>query len=102
MGENSILVLGDYSRSDIEIVLFLCTITRAGASALAEIFGRNQGPTKLDLCRIDNFVLANGLCENSRLKSWRPNISSNVDVGKREVLAIAGALRENKGLSTWI
>jgi hypothetical protein len=93
MDENHCRVLGAYSRPDLEIVLENCTIS----DALAEVLGRNQGPTKLDYCKIDNLVLANGLYGNSRLKSWRPIMSSNVDVGKREVLAIAGALRENKG-----
>jgi hypothetical protein len=33
----------------------------AGANALAEVLGRNQGPTKLDQCNIDHVVLAHGL-----------------------------------------
>jgi hypothetical protein len=95
MDEDHIRVLGTYSRPDIEIELHSCEITSAGARALAEVLGRNQGPTKLDSCRIDNVVLANGLRGNSRLKSLRPRFSDN---GNREVLAIAGALKENKGL----
>jgi hypothetical protein len=99
MDENHFRVLGAYdSRPGLEIVLHCCKITSAGASALVEILGRNQGPTKIDFCQIDNFVLANGLRGNSRLKSLIPRISGNPDVGNREVLAIAGALRENKGL----
>jgi hypothetical protein len=98
LDEDQCRVLGAYSRPDLEIVLDNCAISDAGASALAEVLGRNQGPTKLDGCRIDNFVLANGLRGNSRLKSWGPRISRNPDVGNREVLAIAGALQENKGL----
>jgi hypothetical protein len=93
--EDSIHVLGDYSRPDLEIVLDLCTITGAGASTLAEVLGHNQGPTKLTLCHIDNSVIANGLRGNSRLQSLEPRFSNN---SNREVLAIAGALRENKGL----
>jgi hypothetical protein len=65
---------------------------------LAEVLGRNQGPTKIDSCYIDNFVLANGLRGNSRLQSLSPRLSHNVEVGHREGLAIASALRENKGL----
>jgi hypothetical protein len=65
---------------------------------LAEVLGRNQGPTKLDRCDIDNLVLEDGLRENSRLKSLTPRISSNRVISNREALAIAGALRENKGL----
>jgi hypothetical protein len=61
-----------------------------GASALEEILGRNQGPTKLEYCFIDYSVLANGLRGNSRLKSFSPTLFN--------VLAIAGALKENKGL----
>jgi hypothetical protein len=98
MDENHCRVLGAYSRPDLEIVLDGCEITSAGTSALVEILGRNQGPTKLDCIYIDNFALAKGLRGNSHLKSWRPCISRNPDDGNREVLAIAGALRENKGL----
>jgi hypothetical protein len=35
---------------------------------------------------------------NNRLKSFRPYISGTLDVCKRDVLAIADALKENKGL----
>jgi hypothetical protein len=96
--ENHCRVLGDYSRPGLVIVLDCCEITTAGANALAEVLGRNKGPTKIEFCGIDNFILANGLRGNSRLKSWRPRLSNNVEVRNREVLAIAGALRENKGL----
>jgi hypothetical protein len=99
MDENHCRVLGDYSRPGLEIVLDRCKITSAGASALAEVLGRNQGPTKLDFCVIDNLVLADGLRGNSRLKSLRPRlISSNLEVRNRQILAIADAVRENKGL----
>jgi hypothetical protein len=98
MDEDHCRVLGAYSIPDLEIVLDNCTISDAGACALAEVLERNQGPTKITFCEIDNVILANGLRGNSRLKSWRPHISGNRDVGNREVLAIAGALRENKGL----
>jgi hypothetical protein len=96
--ENHCCALGAYSRLDLEIVLIRCKLTSAGTSALAEILGRNQGPTKLVRCDIDNSVLADGLRENSRLKFWVPNVSDNRDVCNRELLAIAGGLRENKGL----
>jgi hypothetical protein len=98
MDENHCRVLGDYSRPDLEIVLDRCKITSAGAGALAEVLGRNQGPTKLDSCEIDNFVIANGLRGNSSLKSLRSRLSYNPDDGNRELVAIAGALRENRGL----
>jgi hypothetical protein len=98
LDEDQIRVLGAYSRPELDIVLKSCKITSAGASALAEVLGRNQGPAKLTYCEIDNFVLANGLRGNNRLKSLTPRVSSDHDVGNREVLAIAGALKENKGL----
>jgi hypothetical protein len=98
MDENHCRVLGAYSRPGLEIVLVCCKITSAGASALAEVLGRSQGPTKLDSCFIDNSVLADGLRGNSRMKYLRPRLSGNGDVGNRGVLAIADALRENKGL----
>jgi hypothetical protein len=102
LDENHCRVLGAYSRPGLEINLEDCAISSAGARALAEILGRNQGPTKLDFCNIDNFVIAEGLRGNSRLKSLTPRIPSNSgspsNLGNRGVLAIAGALRENKGL----
>jgi hypothetical protein len=96
MDENHCRALGGYSRPGLEIVLHFCKIMSAGAGALAEVLGRNQGPTKLDVCEIDNFVFANGLRGNSRLKSLTPNL--NRGIGSQELLAILGALPENKGL----
>jgi hypothetical protein len=98
LDENQIRVLGAYSRPGLEIELHSCGITSAGASALVEVLGRNQGPTKLFLCDVDTFVLADGLRGNSRLKILNLPLLNNRGVGNRQVLAIAGALRENKGL----
>jgi hypothetical protein len=74
--ENRSRVLGTHSRPELEIELIYCKFTSTGASALADVLGRNQGPTKLDFCDIDNLVLASGLRGNSRLKSLRQNIFS--------------------------
>jgi hypothetical protein len=101
MDETHCRVLGAYSRPDLEIELNSCVITGAGASALAEVLGRNQGPTRLDYCEIDNFVIANGLRGNSRLKSFGPYFSRDLDIRNRQLLAIADAIRENKGLVEW-
>jgi hypothetical protein len=98
MDENHCLVLGAYSRPDLEIVLRHCKLTSAGTNALAEVLGRNQGPTKLDSCYFENFIIANGLRGNSRLQSFTPLIINIRDVGNQDLLTIAGALRENKGL----
>jgi hypothetical protein len=98
LDEDHIRVLGDCSKPGLEIALNDCRITGTAAVALAEVLGRNQGPTKLFACYIDNSVVVNGLRGNSSLKSLEPSLSDNRDVGNREVLAIAGALRENKGL----
>jgi hypothetical protein len=98
MDEVHIRVLDAYSRPGLDIVLNYCRITRAGASALAEVLGRNQGPIKLGQCLIDNVVLANGLRGNSRLKILKLDFTSDLEVRNRELLAIAGALRGNKGL----
>jgi hypothetical protein len=98
MDENHCRGLGDYSRPGLDIELEGCYFTSAGASALAEVLGRNQGPTKLNWCNLDNIALADGLRGNSRLKSLRPRFSTNTDDGNQEVLAIADALQENKGL----
>jgi hypothetical protein len=99
LDENHIRVLGTYSRSDLDIELVRCALTtNAGSSALVEVLRRNQGPTKLDCCDIDNFLLASGLRGNSRLKSLKPYISGNPEFASRQVLAIAGAVKQNKGL----
>jgi hypothetical protein len=98
LDESHIHVLGVHSRPDLQIVLSHCKLTRAGTSALAEVLGRNQGPTKLDLCYIDNPVLADGLRGNSRLKSLKPHTSDSPMVSNQELLAIAATLKENKGL----
>jgi hypothetical protein len=65
---------------------------------LVEVLGGNQGPTKLNACLLDNFVFANGLRGNSRLKSLKLRLSSSVDACNRELLAIAGAVKERRGL----
>jgi hypothetical protein len=96
--KNHCRVLGSYSRPDLEIELKCCTITGSGAITLAEVLGRNQGPTVLDNCAIDYSILADGLRGNSRLKRLRTTYSINLDDGNRQGLAIANALRENKGL----
>jgi hypothetical protein len=102
MDEDQIRVFGAFSRPGLEIELKHCKITSTGARALAEILGRNQGPTKLDLCYIDNVVLVDGLRGNSRLKILRPRLSAtlfrNSDDCIQELLAIAVAVKENKGL----
>jgi hypothetical protein len=111
LDEDHCRVLGDFSKPGLEMVLDCCEITVAAGGVLAQVLGCNQGPTKLDCCDIDNSVLADGLRGNSRLKSLRPrkysgellgnryggNALGNV-LGNREVLAIAGGLKENKGL----
>jgi hypothetical protein len=92
------LALGEYSRPGLEIELIRCEFTSAGSSALADVLSNSQGPTKLDDCDIDNSFLANGLRGNSRLKSLTPQICGLLHACKRDVLAIADALKENKGL----
>jgi hypothetical protein len=95
-------VLGAYSRPDLDIVLCLCTSTSAGTSALAEVLGSIQGPTNLESCDMDYSILADGLRGNSRLKSSNPSpsprVAGSLEDDTREVLAMAGALQENKGL----
>jgi hypothetical protein len=98
LDEDEIRVLDAYSRPGLDIALVQCKLTSAGASALAEVLGRNQGPTKLDCCDIDNIVLANELRGNSRLTSLTLRLSRNLECADRQALAIAGALKENKGL----
>jgi hypothetical protein len=91
-------VLGALSRPGLEIELISCKLTSAGTSALAEVLGCNQGPTVLDDCDIDHSLLADGLRGNSRLKSFSPSFDKNRDVAIREIIAVASALKENKGL----
>jgi hypothetical protein len=98
LDEHHCRVLGAYSRPGLEIELEGCAITGSGARALAEVLGRNRGPTRLEGCKIDAFVLSDGLRGNSRLKSFRRHFFDYGSVSNREVVAIAGALRENRGL----
>jgi hypothetical protein len=98
LDENHCRVLGTYSRPDLEITLDQCSFTSAGLSALVAVLERNQGPTSLKWCKIDYSVLADGLRGNSRLKSLVYSTSRSFEDDKRQVLAIASALRENKGL----
>jgi hypothetical protein len=98
MDEDQIRVLGGDSRPDLGIVLINCKLTSAGTTALAEILGRDQGPTELAFCKIDNFIFAKGLRGNSRLKIFRPRILGNNENRNRQLLAIMGALKENEGL----
>jgi hypothetical protein len=72
-----------------------CAVTSAGSSAFAEVLGRNQCPTSLRYCEIDNCDLTDGLHGNNRLKSLNPRLSANNEHGNREVLAFADVLREN-------
>jgi hypothetical protein len=98
MDEDHCRALGAFSRPGLDIVINSCEFTSAGARVLAKVLGRNQGPTKLNWCEIDTFVLADGLRGNSRLWSSKLHFSGDREIGNQEVLAIAGALRENKGL----
>jgi hypothetical protein len=97
MNENHCRVLGTYSRPGLKIELWHCRITDSAAETMAEVLGRNQGPTKLAGCEIDNYVLADGLRGNSRLKSLTLR-TFNHDATNQELLAISSALKENKGL----
>jgi hypothetical protein len=99
INENDCRVLDAYPRPDLDIGLINCKFTNAGTRALAELLGRNQGPTKLEMCHFQNFVLADGLRGNSRLKFLRLlTFCGSRDGGRQEILAIVAALRENKGL----
>jgi hypothetical protein len=90
LDEDHCRVLGNFSKPGLEVELNDCRIVGVGDhEALAEVLGRNQGPTKLNYCHIDSFFLANGLRGNSRLKSFTQRISRN-----QELLPITGALHD--------
>jgi hypothetical protein len=100
--EDQIRALGVVStlRPGLEIKLVFCEISGSSAEALAELLQRNQGPTELQSCDLDNCILADGLRGNSRLTNLRVLCyTSTNEAGNREVLAIMSALRENKGLA---
>jgi hypothetical protein len=63
LDEDHFHVFGDLSRPGLEVVLKQCRIRGAAAAVLAQALGRNQGPTRLDNCNIDNYVLADGSVE---------------------------------------
>jgi hypothetical protein len=99
--EDQIRALGAVSilRPAFEIKLLFCRIAGTSAEALLEFLQRNQGPTELVYCDIDNVIIADGLRGNSRLKKLRVLCtSSSNEAGNQEVFAITSALRENKGL----
>jgi hypothetical protein len=98
LNEDHFRVLDTYYRPDLKIQLIRCKVTRAGASALAEILRCNRGPTRRELCAMDYSGLANGLRGNSHLKRLSPSIFNGPRDGTRQVLALAGALKENIGL----
>jgi hypothetical protein len=77
LSEDHCRALGAYSRPGLDIVLKCCKITSAAAVVLAQVLGRNQGPTKLSYCHVDICVLADGLRGNSRLRSLKPRIVEN-------------------------
>jgi hypothetical protein len=96
--EDHFRVLGNFSEPGLEVELKRCQI-RGATAVLAAVLESNQGPTKLDGCYMDYSVFATGLRGNSRLKSLKPIITLNrAGDGNEEVLAIAAALKENKGL----
>lgn len=82
--------LGASSRPGLETELNYCRLTNTGTSALAEVPGRNQGPTRLECCASDNVVLADGLRKSC--------ISSSSERDNQALQATAGTLRANKGL----
>jgi hypothetical protein len=98
LDEDHIRVLGDISRPGLEIELRACRITGATAAVLAQVLGRNQGPTKLFACDTENILLADGLRGNSRLKSLALRIYNDRGLGNQELIAFASAIQENKGL----
>jgi hypothetical protein len=99
LDEDHCHVLGNFSKPGLEIELYNCRISSVAAEALAEVLGRNQGPTSLNRCHVDYSVLANGLRGNSRLKLFRSRLfTRDARANVQEFLAIAGALKENKGL----
>jgi hypothetical protein len=98
LDRDHIRVLRDISRPGLEIELAGCQITGAAAAVLAQVLACNQGPSKLDYCDIDFMVLADALRGNRRLKSLAAFISDHrAALGNQNLLAFAGALRENKG-----
>jgi hypothetical protein len=98
LDENHCRALGDHSRTGLDIEIIACALSHTGSRAFGELLGRNQGPTKLHYCDINNFLLADGLRGNGRLKSLMQSFSEDYEVCNREIIAIASAMRENKGL----
>jgi hypothetical protein len=102
MDEGQIRALGALSRPGLEIKLLSCRIKGASAEALAEVLKRNQGPTEIRYCDFDNFVLADGLRGNSRLKKLETLCFTHTSEDRnREVLAILAFSEKTKALLTW-
>jgi hypothetical protein len=98
LNEDQIHVLGTFSRPGLQVELWQCDFEGIAAEALAEVLGRNQGPTMLDECDIDYSVLANGLRGNSRLKSMLNPTDGDRKVSDEDLLITAVTLKENEGL----
>jgi hypothetical protein len=96
--EDQIRVLGTYSRPGLDIELKYCRIAGAAAAVywLRSLDAIRARPSWIYV-KLTFFFLA-GFRGNNRLKSFRPRLSHNLGVSNHEVLAIAGALKENKGL----
>jgi hypothetical protein len=61
LGEDHCRVLAAASRPGLDIVLKHCRIVKAGARIFAGSLRLNQGPTEMNVCDIDNAILAEAL-----------------------------------------
>jgi hypothetical protein len=98
LDEDRFRMLGDFSKPGLEIKVKTRQVAGAAAKVLVHILGCDQGPTKLASCDIGKFVLGDGLRGNSRLKSLRLPTFSHSEDGNPDILVIAGASIQNKGL----
>jgi hypothetical protein len=93
LDEDHCRALAAASRPGLEIKLFACTITEAGARFFIESLRLNRGPTQLCHCNIDHATLAEALRGNRSVTTFVLR-----SLKKHEMDLVARALQEDRGV----
>jgi hypothetical protein len=95
LSEDLCLALATMSRLDVEVELWVCSLSSDAAGAFVECLQSDRGPVELHLCKIDSQILANALTGGSRVTRFKL-ASGWTDDGEPAVLF--RALANNRGL----
>jgi hypothetical protein len=91
------LALATMSRLDVEVTISHCKLVDVASGAFVEYLHQSdRGPVKMDMCEIDNQILANALAGDSRVTSFRPSDFDGTDDADMAILF--RALANNRGL----